>query len=111
MTNRVTREQIIVDTKYKPRWGNVLTDPKKGVSQADMYQMISYAYKRGVDKVILIYPNSSNQLPEDYVFRVKSLVGENVIDIKVIDVPLWSSTNQVEVDHLLKQKLRTSLFF
>jgi 5-methylcytosine-specific restriction enzyme subunit McrC len=111
LTNRVTGEQIIIDTKYKPRWGNASADLKKGVSQADMYQMISYAYKRGVNKVIMIYPNSSEKLPDDYVFNVKGFVGEKTINIKVLDVPFWSSTSQFEVDHLLKQKLKGSLNF
>lgn len=111
LTKRDTGEQIIIDMKYKPRWGNVSADVKKGVSQEDMYQMISYAYKRGVNKVIIIYPNTSEKLPEDYVFNVKSLASEKSIDIKVIDVPFWSSISQSEVDQSLKQKLEGSLHF
>lgn len=104
ITNRHTKEKIIVDTKYKPRWGLNKDDRKQGVSQSDMYQMISYAYRRGSDKVILMYPNTNNDLAEDYVFRVKKADGSEVIQVKVIDVPFWSSDDfkSVEVDLLKK---------
>ena len=46
----------IVDTKYKIL--NINTDSKKGVSQADMYQVISYAIRYEVSDIILLYPTS-----------------------------------------------------
>jgi 5-methylcytosine-specific restriction enzyme subunit McrC len=109
LTNRATGERIIVDTKYKPRWENVNDDPKKGVSQIDMYQMISYAYKRGTDKVLMIYPNSSDLLTDDYTFKIDSFEGDRTICIKAVDVPFWSSTGSHAVDDALKLKLLSVL--
>src|SRR5690606_25686388 len=42
-----SKRKIIVDTKYKLRPTEFKDDPKKGVSQNDLYQMVSYAFKRG----------------------------------------------------------------
>lgn len=109
LTSRATGERIIVDTKYKPRWGNVSKDPKKGVSQEDLYQMISYAYKRGTDKVLMIYPNSSDVLTDDYTFKINSFGGDRTISVKVVDVPFWSSAGSHEIDEALKLRLLSIL--
>lgn len=105
LTNKMTREKIIIDTKYKPRWDLKSSDNKKGVSQADMYQMISYAYRRGTDKVILMYPNTTEKLSEDYIFRIQKSNYNEEIKIKVIDVPFWSSIDHYEVETNLLIKL------
>lgn len=105
LTNKITKEKIIIDTKYKPRWNLKSSDNKKGVSQADMYQMISYAYRRGTDKVILMYPNTSGKLAEDYIFRIQKSNDNEEIKIKVIDVPFWSSIDHSEVETNLLIKL------
>ena len=47
---------IIIDTKYKIL--NQTADSKKGVLQADMYQVISYAIRYEVSDIILLYPTS-----------------------------------------------------
>lgn len=109
LTNRYTKEQIIIDTKYMPRWDLKETDPKQGIEQSDMYQMISYAYRRGMDKVILIYPNTSEELPEDTVFRIKNGSKDEIINIKAIDVPFWSEDGTSHVEENLKIKLSSVL--
>lgn len=98
ITNKKTKEKIIIDTKYKPRWDLKDTDNKKGVSQTDMYQMISYAYRRGTNKVILIYPNTSEKLADDYVFKIQKSNDTEEIKIKIVDVPFWSSFDHSEVE-------------
>ena len=85
------------------------SDNKKGISQTDMYQMISYSYRRGTDKVILIYPNTSNKLAVDYVFKVQKAEEKEEIRIKVIDVPFWSSVDHMEVEKALFTKLKNIL--
>ncbi|RZA02321.1 MAG: hypothetical protein EOP47_07320 [Sphingobacteriaceae bacterium] len=109
LTNKRSKEKIIIDTKYKPRWDLKESDNKKGVSQTDMYQMISYAYRRGTDKVILIYPNTSEKLSEDYVFKVQKSNEEEEIKIKIVEVPFWSSIDHSEVKTNLLIKLGNTL--
>ncbi len=105
LTNRNTGEKIIVDTKYKPRWNLEKNDPKKGISQADMYQMISYAYRRETDRVLLIYPNTSEELADDFVFLIDKGTKDETIKIKVVDVPFWSRDDYSFVEEKLKTKL------
>lgn len=105
LTNRNTGEKIVVDTKYKPRWDLEKNDSKKGISQADMYQMISYAYRRGTDKVLLIYPNTSEELADDFVFLIDKGTKDETIKIKVVDVPFWSKDGYACVEQKLKTKL------
>ncbi|MCQ1534513.1 hypothetical protein FTO70_02140 [Methanosarcina sp. KYL-1] len=105
LTNKETDEQIIIDTKYKPRWDLEKSDSKKGISQSDMYQMISYAYRRGTDKVLLIYPNTSEKLADDSVFLINKGTMDETIKIKAIDVPFWSLDGHSYVEENLKVKL------
>jgi 5-methylcytosine-specific restriction enzyme subunit McrC len=53
----VAGKRIIADTKYKIIYADA-TDPKKGISQADLYQMVAYAVRYTIDRVVLFYPDS-----------------------------------------------------
>ena len=110
LTNKKTKEKIILDTKYKPRWDLKESDNKKGVSQSDMYQMISYAYRRGSNKAILLYPNTSEILADDFVFKVQKSKDNEEIKIMVADVPFWSSLNHSVAERNLLNKLKSILF-
>lgn len=49
----------IIDTKWK-RIGNLLDDPKRGVSQADVYQMMAYGQLYKCDRLTLLYPHHAS---------------------------------------------------
>lgn len=66
---------IVMDTKWK-----CLTE-KKGVSQADMYQMYAYGKKYEAQKVVLIYPKNSN-LPEKTYETTEGIK----VEVKFIDL-------------------------
>lgn len=70
--------QLIIDTKYKFRQ---VEDAKQGVSQHDMYQMVSYCYRRNIDRGMLLYPAGSKPLA-DAAFRIL----DKTIFIKSIDI-------------------------
>ncbi len=74
-----------------------------------MYQMISYAYRRGTNKVILMYPNTSEKLADDYVFKIQKANEKDEIKIKVIDIPFWSIKGQSTVKESLLVKLDNAL--
>ena len=109
ITNRLTREAIIIDTKYKPRWDLKEVDKKRGVAQSDIYQMVSYSYRRGINKVIMIYPNVSEFLNNDYVFEIPSGKGDKYIKIKVADVHFWSMSDFASIPTKLFDKLNNLL--
>lgn len=50
-------KKIIADTKYKLVYSDD-SDPKKGISQSDLYQMLAYAVRFGIQEIKLFYPNS-----------------------------------------------------
>jgi 5-methylcytosine-specific restriction enzyme subunit McrC len=50
-------KRIIADTKYKLVYSDD-TDPKKGISQSDLYQMLAYAVRFGIQEIKLFYPHS-----------------------------------------------------
>jgi len=88
------KRKVIIDTKYKLRPDNFKTDPKKGVAQSDLYQMVSYALKRGCTELILLYPNISEQMHDPDTFKIVSgFDGRETIEIKAVEVPFWSLTD------------------
>ncbi|HAP69435.1 MAG TPA: hypothetical protein DCR04_06875 [Flavobacteriales bacterium] len=53
----VDGKSVIADTKYKIVYSDE-KDPKKGISQNDLYQMLAYAVRFKVEEILLFYPNS-----------------------------------------------------
>lgn len=105
LTDRATGRKVIVDTKYK-----VLSfepgDKKRGVSQTDLYQVVSYAYRRGCTEVILVYPNASEEIREPAVFEIPSgFPCSDLIKVKVLEIPFWSMENFSEIESHLKYTL------
>lgn len=98
---------IIIDTKYKIRDGFFKDDKKKGVAQSDLYQMVSYAYKRGCKEVFLLYPNICEELNEPDIFKINSgFIGDNTINVTAMEVPFWSVGNFALLEEKLKLCLR-----
>ncbi|MHC2258264.1 McrC family protein [Sinorhizobium meliloti] len=48
----------VIDTKWK-RISSQIEDPKQGVSQADVYQMMAYAHLYKASRLTLLYPHHS----------------------------------------------------
>jgi len=61
---KTEEKSLIADTKYKIVYSDE-KDPKKGISQNDLYQMLAYAIRFEVDEIILFYPNTLKQAQED----------------------------------------------
>ena len=51
-------KRYVLDTKWK-RINENATDPKRDITQADMYQLYSYGRKYGCEKVALVYPRTN----------------------------------------------------
>ena len=103
------KRKIIIDTKYKPRDYSD-TDPKKGVSQADLYQVVSYAYRRGCTEVVLIYPNTHETLREPVTFEIDSgFSNADKISVRVIEIPFWSMEKMESLQNNLKEELNRIL--
>jgi len=98
-------QQIIIDTKYKLREGDLTAEAKKGVSQADMYQMAAYAMRRGCKCVLLLYPNVAESCKEPNHFKIRSAFDGTEIHVIAAEVPFWSMTNFGQLPVVLKAKL------
>jgi len=61
---KVAGKSIIADTKYKIVYSDD-KDPKKGISQSDLYQMLAYAVRFKIDEIILFYPNTIRNYQEE----------------------------------------------
>ena len=61
---KTDEKSLIADTKYKIVYSDE-KDPKKGISQTDLYQMLAYAVRFKVDEIILFYPNTIKQSQEE----------------------------------------------
>lgn len=111
MQSRHTGRNIIIDAKYKLRPSLSQRDAKQGISQQDLYQVVSYALRRGCTEVILLYPNvAEDTWGDSSSFLVESgFAGKEQIRITATEVPLWSLTNFESLDGLLKKHLEELL--
>lgn len=56
-------KRVIADTKYKIIYSDE-KDPKRGISQSDLYQMMAYAIRYNVSDIKLFYPDTVKQYQE-----------------------------------------------
>jgi len=86
---KTSHRSLIVDTKYKIVYDD-LKDTKKGISQSDLYQMLAYAVRFGVNEIILFYPETikSDQIQESELTLKDTLADGKEIRIKIFQLPI-----------------------
>ncbi|MBF0301634.1 MAG: hypothetical protein HQK73_01210 [Desulfamplus sp.] len=86
---KTKEKSLIADTKYKIIYSDE-TDPKKGISQNDLYQMMAYAVRFKVDEIILFYPNTIKHNQENRAeFTIKDALADNKeIFVKAFQLPI-----------------------
>lgn len=90
----------VIDTKWK-RIAARIDDPKQGVSQADVYQMMAYGRLYDCDQLTLLYPHHPSLGQEEGLQRTSRVTGSNsflstatidiAIDVRIRD-RLWAMT-------------------
>ena len=84
----------IIDTKWK-RIAARIDDPKQGVSQSDVYQMMAYGRLYGCDRLTLLYPHHASLGTTDGVIAAHRVNGSDhrlkmaTIDVAVSDNFAW----------------------
>ncbi|WP_027124934.1 McrC family protein [Gelidibacter mesophilus] len=80
---------IIADTKYKIVYSDN-NDPKKGISQNDLYQMLAYAVRFKANEIILYYPDTIKiETPNNSeLFIVDELAGGEKVCVKSFQLPI-----------------------
>ena len=97
------RKKIIIDTKYKIRAQELKDDPKRGISQSDLYQVMSYAFRRGCNKVMILYPNVDETYFRKDHFKIESpFTPGTPVRVIAADIPFWSleSFKKLEINLL-----------
>ncbi len=86
---KTEHKSLIADTKYKIVYSDD-NDPKKGISQNDLYQMIAYAVRFEVHEIILFFPNTIKQGQQDETeFVIKDALADGKeISIKAFQLPI-----------------------
>jgi 5-methylcytosine-specific restriction enzyme subunit McrC len=106
LVSRCDNREIIVDMKYK---FVDLEDrsQKYGISQADLYQMISYSVRRGIKDVLLIYPGS-RQLARTHrsIWVHDALDQHKEIHLCACQIPM-DSDDTGEIADALRKALKT----
>ena len=106
LTCRKTNKQVIVDAKYKKRYGQEQAR-KAGIGQADLYQLVSYALRRECPRAVLLYPAADGKLTEARPFTVSSgLMPSNKIELWAASVPVSGVMNDEERTLKLTKSLR-----
>lgn len=80
---------VIADTKYKIVYSDE-KDPKKGISQTDLYQMLAYAVRFNIDEIVLFYPNRINDIQDaSSEITIEDALAENKeVVIKSFQLPV-----------------------
>lgn len=82
----------VIDTKWKRIAGRI-DDPKQGVSQADVYQMMAYAQLYHAPRLTLLYPHHPGLGPEDRVHARHRITGHaTILETASLDV---SNSNDI----------------
>lgn len=91
----------VIDTKWK-RISDRIDDPKQGVSQADVYQMMAYAHLYKATRLTLLYPHHRELGDEDGIrARFRVMGQETVLETASFDI----SSRVCSVDRILNQIL------
>jgi 5-methylcytosine-specific restriction enzyme subunit McrC len=101
-------KKIIADTKYKiidsSKKSSKNKDYKHGVSQSDLYQVISYSIRRKAKDIFLIYPQTLIEQQEGkrdktITFKITDEFSGVNIDVNVVKVPVINNKFP-EIDQL-----------
>lgn len=89
---KMNHKSIIADTKYKIVYSEE-KDPKKGISQSDLYQMLAYAIRFNIEEIILFYPNTISKYQEQVSnIRIEDTLADNKeIQINAYQLPILNT--------------------
>jgi 5-methylcytosine-specific restriction enzyme subunit McrC len=87
--------KLIIDTKYKKRQKD--ESNKGGVNQNDLYQMISYAFRRKMNEVLLLYPWVQSSINEHVTFQISAGNDtQEIINIKAANIDIVADEGTLE---------------
>ena len=117
---KTDHKSLIADTKYKIVYSDE-KDPKKGISQNDLYQMLAYAVRFEVNEIILFYPNTIKQSQEEETeLTIKDALADGkeisirafqlpIINRELLESDLEAKTDLSELFESTKQYLKNKI--
>lgn len=117
---KTDHKSLIADTKYKIVYSDE-KDPKKGISQNDLYQMLAYAVRFEVNEIILFYPNTIKQGQEEETeLTIKDALADGkeifvkafqlpIINRELLESDLETKTDLSELFESTKSQLKNKL--
>ena len=117
---KTDQKSLIADTKYKIVYSDE-KDPKKGISQNDLYQMLAYAVRFEVNEIILFYPNTIKQGQEEETeLTIKDALADGkkifvkafqlpIINRELLESDLETKTDLSELFESTKSQLKNKL--
>jgi 5-methylcytosine-specific restriction enzyme subunit McrC len=62
--------------------------------------MVSYAFKRGINEVVLVYPNTNENINPSDKFEISSgFDSNNKIHVTALEIPVWSINDFDNLDN------------
>ena len=85
--SRNGQTSLVIDTKWK-RLKGAIDDSKRGVGQADVYQMMAYAHVYDCRRLILLYPHHHELAEEGGMLSVHQIANkaDSLIGIATVDL-------------------------
>lgn len=84
----------VIDTKWK-RISSRIDDPKQGVSQADVYQMMAYAQLYRAPRLTLLYPHHPG-LGTDEVIHARHQITGHATILETASIDVANSKNMLD---------------
>lgn len=103
------RVVMVIDTKWK-RIMPQIDDPKQGVSQGDVYQLMAYSQLYNCPNVMLLYPHHG-ELPPDQTctrYAIGAKDAEAVLFVATLDLTGPSRRHVLDLTRLIDQCLSIS---
>jgi 5-methylcytosine-specific restriction enzyme subunit McrC len=100
---------VIADTKYKIIFQND-NDPKRGISQSDLYQMIAYAVRFKINEIKLFYPDTIkgyHEIESEVIIKDELANGKD-INVKAYQLPIIN--RELYAQNEIKETELTELF-
>jgi 5-methylcytosine-specific restriction enzyme subunit McrC len=98
---------MVIDTKWK-RIAARIDDPKQGVSQADVYQMMAYGRLYGCPSLMLLYPHHGRLSEAGETSRYRVVGSDDELITATVD--LARSDVRAQAGRLVHAAIRTSVF-
>ena len=110
IVQRGSQIALIIDTKWK-RITTQTDDPKRGVSQADVYQLMAYGQLYACPHVMLLYPHHGG-LPPNAILQRYSIAecgAQESLFVATLDITGPHKNHETALRHLIRNRMNWAI--